>query len=175
MIRQATVVDIPALNQLLQEILQVHHGVRPDIFRPAGQKFSSSELADLMSHPETPIFVYETDGKILGHMFCQIAKATSPVLEPIKTLFIEELCVAQEARGQKIGKQLYDFAVDLAKKEGCYNLTQQLYDFAVDFAKKEGCHNLTLDVWDANHGAKSFYERQGLEAQKTRMELRLDT
>lgn len=155
MIRQATVVDIPALNQLLQEILQVHHGVRPDIFRPVGKKFSSSELADLMSHPETPIFVYETDGKILGHMFCQIAKSTSPVLEPIKTLFIEDLCVAQEARGQKIGKQLYDFAVDLAKKEGC--------------------HNLTLDVWDANHGAKSFYERQGLEAQKTRMELRLDT
>ena len=32
-IRQATVADIPALNQLLQEILLVHHEARPDIFR----------------------------------------------------------------------------------------------------------------------------------------------
>ena len=153
-IRQATVADIPALNQLLQEILLVHHEARPDIFRPTGQKFSSSDLADILSNPETPIFVYEVEGRVVGHMFCQISVAKSPVLEPVKTFFIEDLCVAQEARGQQIGKKLYDFAVDLAKKEGC--------------------HNLTLDVWDDNHGAKTFYERQGLVAQKTRMELRLD-
>ena len=36
-IRQATMADIPALNQLLQEILLVHHEARPDIFRPTGQ------------------------------------------------------------------------------------------------------------------------------------------
>lgn len=153
-IRLATVADIPALNQLLQEILLVHHEARPDIFRPAGQKFSSSELADILSNPETPIFVYEEEGQVLGHMFCQISETKSPVLEPFKNFFIEDLCVAEKARGQKIGQKLYDFAVNLAKKEGC--------------------HNLTLDVWDDNKGAKTFYEKQGLQAQKTRMELRLD-
>ena len=60
-IRQATVADIPALNQLLQEILLVHHEARPDVFRSTGQKFSSSDLADILSNPETPIFVYEVE------------------------------------------------------------------------------------------------------------------
>lgn len=153
-IRRATVADIPVLNQLLQEILLVHHEARPDIFRPTGQKFSSSNLEERMSNPETPVFVYEVDGQVLAHLFCQISVVDSPVLEPNKTLFIEDLCVTKAARGQQIGKKLYDFAVDLAKTEGC--------------------HNLTLDVWDDNLGAKSFYERQGLKNQKTRMELRLD-
>lgn len=153
-IRLATVADIPALNQLLQEILLVHHEVRPDIFRASGQKFSSSDLTKVMENPETPIYVYEEDGEVLAHLFCEISESKSPVLQPFKNLFIEDLCVAEKARGQNIGQKLYDFAVDLAKKEGC--------------------HNLTLDVWDDNKGAKAFYERQGLQAQKTRMELRLD-
>lgn len=153
-IRLATVADIPTLNQLLQEILLVHHKARPDIFRSAGQKFSSVDLAEMMENPETPIYVYEKEGQVLGHMFCQKTQTHSSLLEPFKNFFIEDLCVTEKARGQKIGQKLYDFAVELAKKEGC--------------------HNLTLDVWDDNQAAKAFYEKQGLQAQKTRMELRLD-
>ncbi|MHC5879484.1 GNAT family N-acetyltransferase, partial [Streptococcus pyogenes] len=80
-------------------------------------------------------------------MFCQKTQTHSSLLEPFKNFFIEDLCVAEKARGQKIGQKLYDFAVELAKKEGC--------------------HNLTLDVWDDNQAAKAFYEKQGLQAQKT--------
>ncbi|HFI0468136.1 TPA: N-acetyltransferase family protein [Streptococcus suis] len=149
-IRKARQSDIPVLIKLLQDILQVHHQARPDIFRSSGQKFSEDELRELLDNPAKPVFVYEVDGQVVGHLFCELSTAKSDVLEPVKTLFIDDLCVASAVRGQKIG--------------------EQLYDFALSYAKEQGCHNLTLDVWADNAGAVRFYERLGMKPQKIRME-----
>ncbi|HFI0481368.1 TPA: N-acetyltransferase family protein [Streptococcus suis] len=153
-IRKARQSDIPVLNELLQDILQVHHKARPDIFKSSGQKFSEEDLKALLDNPDKPIFVYEVDGQVVGHLFCELRTATGDVLEPVKTLFIDDLCVASSARGQKIG--------------------EQFYDFALSYAKEQGCHNLTLDVWADNAGAVRFYERLGMKPQKLRMEQIID-
>ncbi len=69
-IRKARQSDIPILNELLQDILQVHHHkVRPDIFKSAGQKFSEAELVALLENPDKPIFVFELEGQVVGHLF----------------------------------------------------------------------------------------------------------
>ena len=99
----------------------------------------------------THLDVYKRQDQILGHLFITIKEVSdNPVLHPIKTLFIEDLCVDQAARGQKIGDQLYQFAVSYAKEIGCYNLT--------------------LNVWNDNEGALRFYQRQGMKPQETVME-----
>ncbi|NQJ87672.1 GNAT family N-acetyltransferase [Streptococcus suis] len=149
-IRKARQSDIPVLNELLQDILQVHHQARPDIFKSVGQKFSEDELLALLENPDKPVFVYEVKGQVVGHLFCEFRTTSGDVLETIKTLFIDDLCVASSVRGQKIG--------------------EQLYEFALSYAKEQGCHNLTLDVWADNAGAVRFYERQGMKPQKFRME-----
>lgn len=69
-IRKARQSDISVLNELLQDILQVHHQVRPDIFKSAGQKFSEAELVALLENPDKPIFVFELEGQVVGHLFC---------------------------------------------------------------------------------------------------------
>ena len=155
-IRSAQPNDIPALLGLLEQILSVHHQARPDIFKGSGGKYSKEELKQLMAQDKTPIFVYENaDGQILGHLFVTIKEVSdNPVLHPIKTLFIEDLCVDQAARGQNIGDQLYQFAVNYAKEIGCYNLT--------------------LNVWNDNEGALRFYQRQGMKPQETIMETIID-
>jgi acetyltransferase, GNAT family len=155
-IRLAQPKDIPDLLRLLEQILSVHHQARPDIFKEEGSKYSGQDLENLMMQEQTPIFVYEnSDGQILGHLFVTIKEVTdNPVLQPIKTLFIEDLCVDQAARGQKIGDQLYQFAVSYAKEIGCYNLT--------------------LNVWNDNEGALRFYQRQGMKPQETVMETIID-
>ena len=153
-IRKARQSDIPVLNELLQDILQVHHKARPDIFKSSGQKFSEEDLKALLDNPDKPIFVYEVDGQVVGHLFCELRTATGDVLQPVKTLFIDDLCVASAARGQKIGEQLYEFALSYAKEQGCYNLT--------------------LDVWADNAGAVRFYDRLGMKPQKFRMEQLID-
>ena len=151
-IRLAQPKDIPALLGLLEQILSVHHQARPDIFKESGGKYSKEELEQLMAQEHTPIFVYENaDGQILGHLFVTIKEVSdNPVLHPIKTLFIEDLCVDQATRGQKIGDQLYQFALRYAKEIGCYNLT--------------------LNVWNDNEGALRFYQRQSMKPQETVME-----
>lgn len=150
-IRKATTTDIPVLMGFLEQILLVHHQARPDIFKSSGSKYSPEQLEELMAQETTPIFVYENEaGQVLGHLFVTIKESRSSVLNPVKTLFIEDLCVDENARGQKIG--------------------EQLYQFAEDFAQEIGCYNLTLNVWNDNAGALRFYERLGLKPQETVME-----
>ncbi|MBO4118911.1 GNAT family N-acetyltransferase, partial [Streptococcus suis] len=122
-IRKARQSDIPVLNELLQDILQVHYQARPDIFKSAGQKFSEAELVALLENPDKPVFVYEVKGQVVGHLFCEFRTTSGDVLETIKTLFIDDLCVASSVRGQKIGERLYEFALSYAKEHGCHNLT----------------------------------------------------
>ena len=48
-------------------------------------------------------FVYEAkDGRILGHLFLMIKEVSdnNAPLKAVKTLFIDDLCVDKEARGQ---------------------------------------------------------------------------
>lgn len=150
-IRRAKVADIPALEKLLEDILLVHHRVRPDLFKEEGKKFTRQELEKLVLDESKPVFVYEDDwGNILGHLFTVIENHEGHTDQPRKTFFIDDLCVAEEARGQHIG--------------------QKLFDFARAYAKELGCYNLTLHVWNANEGALRFYKRQGLQEQFTSME-----
>ncbi|HEM6115762.1 GNAT family N-acetyltransferase [Streptococcus pluranimalium] len=151
MIRRAVVADIPKLQNLLSQILSVHHAVRPDIFKANGSKFSDQELEDIMSNDQRPIFIYEDDkGDFLGHLFLIIQETKGLATQPKKTLFIDDLCVDESARGQKIGEKLYQFA----------------YQKAIEWE----CYNLTLNVWNANEGAVRFYEQMGMIPQSMRME-----
>ena len=153
-IRRAKEADIPKLIDLLEQVLLVHHKVRPDLFQEKGVKYTESELANLIADDSRPIFVYEDEsGTALSHTSTVIEETHAPKVSH-KTLFIDDLCVDEAARGQKIGEQLYRFALQYAKEIGCYNLT--------------------LNVWSANKSAVRFYERQGLTPQETRMEQIID-
>lgn len=153
-IRRAKESDISKLIDLLEQVLLVHHKVRLDLFQEKGVKYTETQLAELIADDNRPIFVYEDEeGQVLGHMFTIIEQSSAPKM-PRKTLFIDDLCVDEAARGQKIGEQLYQFALQHAKEIGCYNLT--------------------LNVWSANKSAVHFYERQGMTPQETCMEQIID-
>lgn len=153
MIRLAKIEDIPRLQELLEQILIVHHRVRPDIFKSKGSKFTDAELEAVINDSTKPIFVYEDEnGCILGHLFMvnqDISENDGPQ-KTHKSLFIDDLCVEKGARGQKIGEKLYQFALDYAKEQGCYNVI--------------------LHVWNDNAGALRFYERLGMRPRYTEME-----
>lgn len=151
-IRRAEIKDIPAINNLLAQVLLVHHKGRSDLFKEIGQKYTTEELSDLIKKTEDPIFVYEDEeGRILGHCFCQtIDHPERPSTFPYRTLYIDDLCVDQEARGKHIGKQLYQY-------------TRQ-------FAREEGYYNVTLHAWECNPDAVGFYKHLGLKIQQYTME-----
>ena len=45
-----------------------------------------------------------------------------------------------------------------------------LYNYVLDYAKGEGCYNVTLNVWALNDNARGFYEALGMQVQKIGME-----
>ncbi len=151
-IRKATQKDIPALLALLSQVLEVHHKGRPDIFRTGAVKYTADELKALLEDETRPVFVYTDEcDTVKGYCFCIIKQEiNSNILTDIKTLYIDDLCVDENARGQHIGSSLYRYALDYAKSEGCYNVT--------------------LNVWALNDSAMEFYRKMGLSVQKVGME-----
>ena len=153
-IRPAESRDLEAVNSLLRQVLAVHHQGRPDLFRPEGKKYTDDELISIFANPDTPVFVYDKDGAVLGYVFCDLQHPSSGALEPIKTLYVDDLCIDEKARGEGIGRSLFNYVKE--------------------FARENGCHNITLHVWECNPGAKAFYESLGLKPQYTSMELIYD-
>lgn len=152
-IRKANENDIPAILSLLVQVDMVHHQGRPDLFKGPETKYSADELKFLLRDKNRPVFVYVNDnGETVGHAFCIIEDHTADrVLTDIKTMYIDDICVSENSRGQHIGKMLYEYAADYAKKIGCYNIT--------------------LNVWECNPDARKFYEAMGMSVQKTGMEM----
>lgn len=151
MIRRAEEKDMDRLNVLLKQVNYVHHVGRPDLFRYGAKKYTDEELKELIHDDQRPIFVAIEEDEVVGYAFCIFQQQiNSHILTDIKTLYIDDLCVDEACRGKHIGKALYEFVLDYAKKEACYNVT--------------------LNVWSCNESAMKFYESCGLVPQKVGME-----
>ncbi|MCR4916502.1 MAG: GNAT family N-acetyltransferase [Prevotella sp.] len=151
MVRKACKDDIASIIRLLHQVNMVHHVIRPDLFKPHTTKYDEQELEALLDDDTKPVFVYD-DGQVLGHAFCQLTEVSGhKLLCDVKTLYIDDICVDEAARGRHVGKALYEFVCD--------------------YARSIGCHNITLNVWEGNDAAFCFYKSMGMQVQKTGMEM----
>ena len=147
----ATPEHVPGILALLRQVGRVHYNGRPDIFRENAQKYGPSQVLSKLGKAETPVFVAEENGKVLGYCFCEIKTISrDTVLRDRTTCYIDDLCVDETCRGQGIGKKLYHTAKE--------------------YAGQSGCDSITLNVWCCNPGAVKFYEALGLKPQKIGME-----
>ena len=151
-IRRAKETDMPGINNLLRQVLMVHHNGRPDLFKANAKKYTDEQLAELIKDDTKPIFVcVDEEENVLGYAFCVWQQhINNEILTDIKTLYIDDLCVDETRRGQHIGKSLYEYVLAYAKENNFYNVT--------------------LNVWSLNESAMKFYEACGLVPQKIGME-----
>ncbi|MBQ7358497.1 MAG: GNAT family N-acetyltransferase [Lachnospiraceae bacterium] len=152
-IRRAQEQDIPRIGDLLSQVLEVHHQGRPDLFKGGVKKYTDEQLGAILKDESRPIFVaLDQDDVVQGYAFCVFIKHQGDnILTDITTLYIDDLCVDETMRGCKIGKELYEYVLD--------------------FARGNGCYNVTLNVWSCNESAMKFYEKCGLKPQKVGMEV----
>ena len=150
-VRRANEGDIPCVMELLRQVCRVHHEGRPDLFKLA-TKYDAPELRSIFSDETTPVFVCEdADGRILGHGFCILQRPENTrLLTDIQTLYIDDICVDEAARGLHAGTAIYEHILAYARSCGCYNVT--------------------LNVWTCNPAAMKFYEKLGLVPYKIGME-----
>lgn len=151
-IRRAEDKDTEAVLRLLVQVDMVHHNGRPDLFNGPATKYTAAQLKDIFADESTPVFVWaDEQDQVCGYAFCVLKQFVDDnILTDIKTLYIDDLCVDENVRGQHIGRELYEYVLDYARSVGCYNVT--------------------LNVWTLNESAMKFYEHCGLVPQKIGME-----
>lgn len=152
-VRMAQEKDIPQINSLLYQVERVHQQGRPDLFKEGAKKYNDEQLKEMLKDSTRPILAVANDDDVMqGYAFCIFQEHKNDnVLTDIKTLYIDDLCVDENCRGQHVGSLLYD----AVKK----------------FAKENGCYNVTLNVWECNSSAMKFYQKVGLVPYKTGMEI----
>ena len=151
-VRRAEKKDIPRVLELLVQVDMVHHNGRPDLFKGPATKYNAKELEEIFGNEKTPVFVcVDEKGVVLGHAFTIHKQILGDsVLTDVRTLYVDDICVDEAARGKGVGKALYDHVVLYARDQGFYNVT--------------------LNVWTCNPGAMKFYETMGLKPPKIGME-----
>ncbi len=155
-IRRAESCDCPGVLRLLGQVLELHARLRPDIFISGTTKYTPQELEDIFRNDSTPVFVAVNDsGEVAGYAFCVLKRQPfSTNMKDFTTLYIDDLCVDENARGQRIGTALFEYVRR--------------------FAKELGCYDVTLNVWEGNDSARKFYEKMGMFVKETQMEILTD-
>nr|CRH04400.1 Putative protein with N-acetyltransferase activity [Candidatus Magnetococcus massalia] len=98
-------------------------------------------LRELLADPEgATLFVARDAGGVVG-MVC-LLYVISTALGRV-TALLEDMVVTEEARGQGVGGQLIDFAIE--------------------HAKQRGCKRITLHTDEDNAPAHRFYREHGFE------------
>lgn len=141
------------MHRTLSQVLEVHAAGRPDLFRSGTRKYTDGELLALFSDDAHPVFVAVDDetGEVMGHAFCEVQDLRgSNNMQPIVSLYIDDICVDEARRHQGVATALYRHVLD--------------------FARGLGCHNVTLNVWECNPGARAFYDAMGMTPLKTCLE-----
>lgn len=150
-IRHAEEKDIPFVANLLYQVQAVHAEGRPDLFRRGGRKYSDAKLREIFSDPTRPVLVAELNGTVVGYAFCILETTPgSDTRYAEQSLYIDDLCVDTNRRGNHIGTVLYNAVRDLAQQFGCARVT--------------------LNVWSLNESAMKFYEKCGMQPLKVTME-----
>ncbi len=145
---------IPGMIALLRQVGQVHHNIRPDIFRSDAQKYREQDLQGILAAEDSPIFIGLSDGAVVGYCFCQWRRYRgSGVLTDRVELYIDDLCVDEGHRGR--------------------GAATALYRHVCAWAKDRGCEFITLNVWTGNDGAQAFYEKMGMTPRNVTMEQKL--
>ena len=152
-IRMARLEDIPEMIRLLRKVGQVHHEIRPDLFRDGAQKYTPQELEALLADPQRPIFAAMEADHMLGYCFCQIKNCDGGAFNPHRELYIDDLCVDETCRGQHVGSLLYEYTCQ--------------------YARQLGCSHVTLNVWQGNDAAMAFYQSRGMQVRSITMETKL--
>ncbi len=154
-VRLANMGDIPGLISLLLQVGQVHHDLRPDIFRPRTLKYDETALETLLLDPQRPVFVAAEGSFVAGYCFCvHRPYKDSGIFTDRRELYIDDLCVDESHR--------------------CQGIATKLYRHAENYAREQGCKFVSLNVWCGNDSAMGFYEKMGMRPRHIMMEAPLE-
>ena len=150
-IRNAKNKDAKLIVSLLSQVLELHAEIRPDIFQTGTTKYTENEVEGLVNNENRRTYVaVDENDELIGFALCEVRNINSHNMVARREMYIDDICVDGNARGQRIGSQLFEHVKQEAKKLGCYEIT--------------------LNVWEGNDNAKAFYDKLNMKPKSTIME-----
>ena len=141
--------DYDSVELIMKQVQQLHIDWRPDIYKPADPVYSREYFEKLVS--EKRLLVAEQKGTVAGLLSFMYRHVESDKQVTRDVLFVDDLAVSEEHRGQGIGTQLLQFMKDKVKREHL--------------------DGLELQVNARNTAARKMYEKFGFTEKSVNMEL----
>ncbi len=149
LIRYAKSDDYNSVEKIMKQVHQLHVDWRPDIYKPADPVYSKEYFEKLVF--ENRLLVAEREGEVTGLLAFVYRHIESDKQQTRNVLFVDDLAVREDCRGQGIGTSLLSFMKDKAKRE-------QL-------------DGLELQVNARNTAARKMYETFGFTEKSINLEL----
>lgn len=145
-----------ALCALFQELDELHHRVRPDIFRPpTSASRPQAFLEATIAGPQSTILVAaDAQDQLLGLATLFVHTVAATIVRDARCFVeLDNLVVAAQARRHGVGRLLVQGAID--------------------WTRGKGIPALDLSVWAFNAQARAFYKALGFETATERLHLPL--
>ena len=153
-IRFAKYEELERVNELRQQVNELHVKERPETFKPGFPDELRAYIYEIFRDPSKKIVVCEQGGEIRGFaVLNRIARPETPFMRERVFLDIDEFCVDETCRRQGIATEMIAFIRD--------------------YAENEGFDRIELNMWEFNAGALAFYEAVGFTTYRRYMEMRL--
>ena len=107
------------------------------------EALSLEKLTEELNNPNSLFYFIEENDTPIGYLKLNMG-ASQTELNDNTALEIERIYVTQAYQGKKVG--------------------QQLYEKAIQVAKEKGVEYIWLSVWEENHKAIQFYTKNGFTA-----------
>jgi ribosomal protein S18 acetylase RimI-like enzyme len=107
------------------------------------ESLSSEKLSSELANPDSQFYFASDSDQVIGYLKVNFGEAQSELQDP-NAMEIERIYVLKDYHGQKIGQLLYDQAIAIARE----SKSQYVW----------------LGVWEENHKALKFYEKNGFVA-----------
>lgn len=119
-IRQAKSEDLAALILLYEQLEDRGANWATGQFTPEDVQLSGEMLARLADYPDYKVYVAQMGDKIVGTMALLVMDS---VPNGIPSGFLENLVVDRASRRRGVGRELMQFAMDVCRSKGCFELS----------------------------------------------------
>lgn len=116
-IRIATIDDLPEIVRLLADDFLGQQ--REDLSEPLNEKYIKA-FREIEADPNNELIVVELDGKVIGTL--QLVVTPSLSYQGSKRSIVESVRVDSSLRGQGVGGEMMQWAIERAQERGCVSM-----------------------------------------------------
>lgn len=120
MLEPARLEDRERVNALAVQVHDLHVGWQPEYYEHTDVLYD--ELRFQKAVDDKILYVAKLNGRIVGYVTLPVMEICHAGAKPMKTMKLEELCVADGYRGRGIGRQIMEDVKTIAKQMGCTDI-----------------------------------------------------